>query len=160
MLIDKKLANVFVENYKSLLQCVNEERDPININEYEAVRTSMFANIEKLNSVKREYLSDFIESIKAGIFGKFIYMRKSSSGYILFHVESEKYYQVLGLNSPLEELAESYSVIKTAIIPYASKYVCDGLVADLNVSIGQGMAKVLEKNYLNAIELGEVLKSA
>ena len=160
MLVEKIFADTFLVSYKALLKYRNDCVEPKNVNEYESVRTKMFENIDDLTDLKCEVTADFIESIKTGIFGKFIYLKNYKNGYVLFHIESNKYYRVLGLNSPINELVESFSVVRTAIILYNSIYICDGLVADLRVLVGKNMAEEVEANYYKAVELGEVLESA
>ena len=142
MLIDKKLADVFLSHYKAVMAFLNGGAEPDGIKAYASLRPLVFENIDAIEEgITGIVGQDFVSSIKSGIFGKFVYFKKYQKGYILQNIDTGKYYQVAALTTPLEKLAGEYSVIDTAIIPYANRLVCDGLVLSHGVSIGKNMAK-------------------
>ena len=161
MLIDNKLANVFLSKYKTVLSSINSGIQPDTNNEYVYLRSQAFDNINKIeknaiNAVGHE----FIESIKSGIYGKFVYLKKYQNGYILQNIETGKYYQVAALTTPLEELTSEYSIIETAIIPFANQLICDGLIIHQGIHIGKNMQKEIRNGYWQAKRSGELIINA
>lgn len=67
---------------------------------------------------------------------------------------------MLCLTTPLDDLVEEYSIIETALIPYANKIVCDGLILGSGILIGKNMAKELREGYWAAKRSGESVTSA
>jgi len=162
MLIDKKVADTFLSNYKTVMAFLNDGSCPGNIQEYASLRPLIFQNIDSLEKeISNIVDQNFISSIKSGVCGKFVYLKKYQKGYILQHIDTNKYYQVAALTTPLEELiGEEYCLISTAIIPYANQLVCDGLVLSHNVIVGKNMAKEIRDGYWQAKKSGELITHA
>lgn len=161
MLIDKKLADLFLYNYKAVMAFLNGGAEPDGIKEYASLRSLIFKDIDDIEEdIKGIVGIDFFNSIKSGVFGKFVYLKKYQKGYILINIDTGKYYQVAALTTPLEELIGDYSVIDTAIIPYENQLVCDGLVLSHSVSIGKNMAKEIRDGYWEAKRSGELIINA
>ena len=140
---------------------LNGGAEPDGIESYASLRPLIFENIDDIEEGITGIVGvDFVNSMKSGVFGKFVYLKKYQKGYILQNIDTGKYYQVSALTTPLEELAGEYSVIDTAIIPYAKKLVCDGLVLSHGVSIGKNMAKEIRDGYWEAKRSGELITNA
>lgn len=134
---------------------------PDDIQGYASLRPLIFQNIDSLEKeISSVVDQSFISSIKSGVYGKFVYLKKYQKGYILQHIDTNKYYQVAALTTPLEELIGEYCLITTAIIPYANQLVCDGLVLSHGVIIGKNMAKEIRDGYWQAKKSGELITHA
>jgi len=68
----------------------------------------------------------------------FVYAKKYKQGYALKYKDNVWYF-AKALTTPIEEMLPDWIVIVTAALPYHDHYVCDGLVADKHVSIGNNM---------------------
>jgi len=148
MLINKKLADEFLSKYKAVMAFINKGVCPDGIEEYASIRPLIFENTDDIESGVSDIVGlDFIKSIRSGVCGKFVFLKKYHKGYVLQNIDSGKYYQVAALTTPLEELAGEYSIIDTAILPYANQLVCDGLVISHGVSIGKNIAKEIRDGY-------------
>jgi len=161
MLIDKRMADVFLNHYKAIMSYLNDGVEPDGVKAYASLRQIIFERIEEFeDDVKGIVGQDFVSSIKSGNFGQFVYLKKYQNGYILQHIDTGKYYQVSALTTPLEKLVDEFCVIDTAIIPYANKLVCDGLVLSHGVSIGKNMATEIRNGYWAAKRAGELIVNA
>jgi hypothetical protein len=161
MLIDTKFADVFLSHYKAVMAFLNGGAEPDGIKAYVSLRPLIFQSIGDIEKDITDMVgSDFVRSIKSGIYGEFVYLKKYQKGYILQNIDTGKYYQVAALTTPLEELIDEYSVIDTAIIPYANQLVCDGLVLSHGVHIGKNMAKEIRDGYWVAKRSGELITNA
>jgi hypothetical protein len=161
MLIDKKSADEFLFRYKAVMAFLNDGAEPVDIELYAALRSHIFEKIAEIaEDVEGIAGPDFVHALKSGLFGKFIYLKKYQKGYILKHVDSGKYYEVVALTTPLEEIVPEYSVIDTAIIPYANRLMCDGLVCSYGIYIGKNMAREIRDGYWLARRAGELVKTA
>ncbi|MGF1574245.1 MAG: hypothetical protein ACFCU1_14395 [Sumerlaeia bacterium] len=151
MLINKKMANTFLVHYKAIMSFLNGGVEPEDVHTYVSIRPRIFANIEYIEEyIKKIVGEEFLRSVKLGVYGKFIYLKKYQKGYVLRNIESGKYYQVLSLTTPLEEHLGEYSIIETAIMPYANKIVSDGLVLRHEVGIGNRMISGIREDYRSA----------
>jgi len=161
MVIDKKMADTFLCHYKAIMTLLNNGVEPDGLQAYASLRQLLF---DKIDEIEAEILGavgfEFVSSIKSGVFGKFVYLKKYQNGYILQNIDTGKYYQALGLTTPLEEIVTEYSVIDTAIIPYADTLVCDGLILSQGVSVGKNMATDIRQGYWDAKRSGELLINA
>ena len=161
MLIEDQLADIFLQKYKGIMAYLNEGQYPDSIEEYTSLRSSIYENINQIKEDMFEMIGqDFFRSIESGVFGKFTFLKRYKQGYILQHIETGIFYQVFCLTTPLDDLVEEYSIIETALIPYANKIVCDGLIIRSGVLIGNGMAKELRDGYWAAKRSGELVTSA
>jgi hypothetical protein len=157
MLVDKCVADEFLSKYKKLFWFLNEQQEPENLNCYVDLRPRIFEKEKKFNRIVGD---DFCNSIESAVFGKFVFLKKYKNGYIFQNVETEIYYQVYGLNSPLEQLTEEYSIIETAILPFNGMLVCDGLIARQGITIGKNMAKEIREGYWLAKKSGNLVVNA
>lgn len=161
MLIDKQIADVFLTHYKAVMSFLNDGIEPDGVEAYASLRPLIFESIEEIEKdITGIVGQDFVSSIKSGISGKFVYLKKYQKGYILQKIDTGKYYQVSALTTPLEKLVGEYCVIDTAIIPYANKLVCDGIVLSHGVSIGKNMAAEIRGGYWAAKRAGELIINA
>lgn len=161
MLIDKSIADDFLARYKAVMTFLNGGEVPADIAAYASLRSLLF---EKLYEVDDELIRmtgvEFVNTLKRGIFGRFVYLKKYQKGYVLQNIDSGNYYQVSALTTPLEDFVSDYSLIDTAILPYSSSLVCDGLVLSHGVCIGKNMAKDIRDGYWDAKRSGELNTNA
>lgn len=161
MLIDKDLANIFLDKYKDVMRYINGGNYPTSIEEYAKLRPVVFERIDEVISNYQEVVGpNFINSLKSAILGTFVYLKKYRKGYILQYIETGTYYQVSALNTPLEEITAEYSVIETAIFSLEKKLVCDGLIVSNNMIVGKNMAKEIRDGYWKAKRSGELVVNA
>lgn len=161
MLIDKDLANTFLDKYKDVMRYINGGNYPTSIEEYTKLRPVVFERIDEVISNYQEVVGpNFISSLKSAILGTFVYLKKYRKGYILQYIETGTYYQISALNTPLEEITAEYSVIETAIFSLEKKLVCDGLIVSNNMIVGKNMAKEIRDGYWKAKRSGELVVNA
>jgi hypothetical protein len=140
---------------------LNDGVEPVDVKLYAALRLQVFERIDEIaEAVEGIAGQDFVHALKSGLFGKFIYLKKYQKGYILKHVDSGKYYEMVALTTPLEEIVPEYSFIDTAIIPYANRLVCDGFVRSYGIYIGKNMAREIRDGYWLVKRAGELVKTA
>ena len=159
MLADKSVANDFMTMYKQLLWFLNAGNEPEGLFGYVALRNRLFEG-----SGKRQFHEivgiEFVGCLERAVFGKFVFLKRYKDGYVFYNLDSGLYYQALGLNSPIEELAEEYSIVETAIFPFRDVLVCDGLIASQGVSLGRNMAQEIREGYWIARRSGELVRDA
>lgn len=140
---------------------LNDGDVPDDNEEYASVRPLIY---QHLNQIKDHMLDtvghDFYRSLELGIFGRFVFLKRYKQGYVFHHIDTGIFYQAVCLTMPLDEMVEEYSVIETALIPYANRMVCDGLVLSAGVFIGKNMAKELRGDYWAAKRSGELVVCA
>ena len=65
---------------------------------------------------------------------------------------------VKGITTPLEEIIEEFSLIKTAILPFRSQIICDGLFEQHNILIGPNIMKELKEEIKEKRKNNEIIK--
>jgi hypothetical protein len=161
MLVDGKLAEIFLEKYKAIMTYLNDGKCPDSIEEYAFFRSSIYGHMDQIKENMLDIIGqDFYGSIESGIFGQFAFLKRYKQGYILQHLDTGIFYQAWCLTTPLDELIEEYSIIETALIPYSNRIICDGLILGGGVLIGQNMTKELRDAYWAAKRAGELITFA
>jgi hypothetical protein len=161
VLIDEESANEFLDKYKAVIAFFNDGEYPECVEDYAYIRSSIYENIESIEEHMLQRIGEsFFQTIKAGNFGDFVYLKRYKQGHILKHVESGVFYQVLCLTTPLDEIVPEFTYIKTALLPYKSKIVCDGLIVGSGLLIGKNMAKELRDEYWEAKRSGALVTCA
>lgn len=149
MLVDSAVANEFLAIYKGVLALVNDGVLPKDTKEFVECRELLYSDLESFV----EYTNipeDFKDSLRRAIYGKFIFLKKYKNWYAMKHIETSKYYAVLALTSPIEEMVEDFSVIETALVPYEGHIVCDGLIVNNNMLLGKNISKTCRDGYHQA----------
>ncbi|MHC4525590.1 MAG: hypothetical protein ACYSU8_08670, partial [Planctomycetota bacterium] len=84
--------------------------------------------------------------------------RKYKNWYAFQNLDTNQYFTALGLTSPIEEMVEDFSIVKTALVPYQGPIVCDGLIVNENVLLGKNMMKDCRDGYNQAKKSGELIR--
>ena len=161
MLIQKSHSDSFLQNYKLAMALINNGQYPEDINEYGELREELFDRIDEIETELSNALGvEFVESIKQGSFGKYVYLKKYQKGYVLKNLGNGKFYQVLALTTPLEALVPEYRIIDTAILSYKGYLICDGLVNHQGVVLGKNMSKEVRDEYWQEKRSGYSIENA
>jgi hypothetical protein len=158
MLIESKLADEFLGLYKAVLAEINGGKMPQDIDEFGKCREQLYSKqwaIANYTSVPE----DFKNVLGKAIYGQFIFLKKYKSWYAFQCVKTGRYFEVLGLTSPIEEMAEDFCVIETALVPFKGHIVCDGLIVNNNVLLGKNMMANCRNGYLEAKRAGKLIKT-
>jgi hypothetical protein len=159
MFLPTEIAEEFLEKYKLLMKLLNGGVCPNGVKEYAPLRGVIY---EKLNEIEELYSGDigseFVNSLKRGVLGKFVYLKPYKDGYAMYSLEKDLYYLCFALTTPLEEYVQEYSIMTTAIVPFQGFIVCDGLIVHHNVSLGKNMAKEYRDGYWHARKSGQLIK--
>ena len=158
MLLKPELAAEFLLKYKTILTYANSGIPPGNIEEYVDARTKLYddsacfrATLEKVKYI------DFVESLNSAIHGDFVFLKKYKNGYIFKKLDTGIFYQASALTSPLENLMNDYSIIKTTLLYFSNQFICDGLIASTNTVLGKNLAKEVRESYWEAKRAGKVV---
>ena len=161
MLIQKSYSDSFLENYKLAMALINNGQYPEDMNEYGELREELFDRIHEIESELSNALEmEFVKTIKQGLFGKYIYLKKYQKGYVLKNLGNGNFYQVLALTTPLEALVPEYSIIDTAILNYKGHLICDGLVIHQGVVLGKNMSKEVRDEFWKEKRSGNLIENA
>ncbi|WP_252177042.1 hypothetical protein [Endozoicomonas sp. 4G] len=160
MLVQKSCSDSFIENYKLAMALINNGQYPEDVNEYGGLREELFDRIYEIEKELSDALGvDFVETIKQGLFGKYVYLKKYQKGYVLKNIDNGKFYQVLALTTPIEDLVPEYSIIKTAILSYKENLICDGLVIHQGVFLGKNMSKEIRNEFWQEKRAGNLIEN-
>lgn len=158
MLLKSELASVFLSKYKAILMHINSGQPPGDIKEYVIVRSKLYDDSASFRSaLKKAEEIDFVEPLKFAVHGEFVYLKKYKNGYVFKKLDTGLFYQATALTSPLENMVHEYSVIKTALLPFPSQLVCDGLISGANTLLGRNLAKEIREEYWEAKKSGSVV---
>ena len=158
MLVEPAIADAFLATYKRMLWHVNDDEEPESISDYHHLRAeALEGDVARFRGIVD---CDFVDCLKRAVSGEFIFLKKYKPGYVFYHIENQLYYQVRGLNSAIENLAEEYSVVETLILPYRGNLICDGLIAKRGVYLGTNMARGLREGYWAARKSGGLVHDA
>ena len=160
MLLDDCVSDEFLSKYKAVIAYLNNGVYPDGSEGYAALRGEIFIHLDEIQEDLVDVVGmDFIDSLRAGVFGAFIFLKRYQRGYVLQHIDTGVFYQAACLNTPLDSLVDEYSVITTALIPYANGLVCDGLVLSHQTLLGKNMAKEARDGYWAAKRSGHLITS-
>ncbi|WP_445359523.1 hypothetical protein [Microbulbifer sp. ANSA005] len=156
MFVEKHIAEDFLEKYKSIMAFLNNGENANGASEYAELREKIYSDFRlNKNSFSKLVGNEFIASIEKAVFDKFVYLKRYQKGYVMLSTSNNMYYQVHALTSPLEEIAEDYILIETALIPYAGVWVCDGLILRY-ASLGKDIQKSVRDGYWEAKRAGKL----
>lgn len=157
MLISSTLANDFLTSYKAVLTEVNRGKSPNGVNEYTECRDLLYSDSVSITDCT-SITQDFKDALVKAIYGQFIFLKKYKNWYAFQYIETNQYFVALGLTSPIEEMVEEFSIIKTALVPYQGLIVCDGLIVDNNTLLGKNMIKDCRDGYFQSKRAGDLIR--
>jgi len=162
MIIDDKIANNFIHEYKAFLLYAYQ----ISLDVEDSAENDSFDELVKKLSLGRNayfkdrtlldhYLEkgckvppDILNSIKSLEVDKWVYLRDTTRYSLFIKADGTVSYAVLGLTQPIKEIFGCSGLyLETGLVSIGSKYVCDGLISN-QVQLG--------KNYRN--EFNDVYK--
>lgn len=159
MLIPSEIAQEFLDKYKLLMRLINKGEEPNDKEEYATLRALLYEKIDEMESLFSDAVGlDFVQSLRQVVFGRFVYLKKYKNGYALYSSKPAKYYLCKALTSPLDELLNPYTMIKTAIIPFQGYLLCDGLILTYNVYFSKRIEKDFRDGYWAAIKDATILQ--
>ena len=143
MVVDAQSAANFIAGYKSLLIEVNRQsgntldspilellataREVINDNP-----ATIAAAAEALESNGLPVAADVLSAIKSLRLKQWVFLRDTTAYSVFVDGEADAAYAVLGLTNRIRDLVGgSAVVIKTGMIEYRGRYVCDGLIGSI-----------------------------
>jgi hypothetical protein len=158
MLIESNNAQYFLKFYKlTLMNFAGKALN--NASEFVPVRNKFYEKKnEKNNFFPKDADDDFRNGIKKAFYDDFIYLEKVRNGYLLRNEKQNKIYLVKAITTPVEEMIEEFSLIKTAILPFRGQIICDGLFEKHNILIGPNMMKELKEEIKEKRKYNEIIK--
>jgi len=140
MVLDPVIATHFIEAYKKLLLEIDGGIDP-DRHLYEqliAARQKLSdaqdllqPALARLHERGEPIADDVAEAVTGMQAGQWLYLRDTRAHSIFVDPQAELAYGVLGLTQRLKEVTGDSGVwIKTALLPFRGKVICDGLIAN------------------------------
>lgn len=161
MLLNPELAVDFLNKYKAVLSWINAGKSPETIEEFADLRSQLYLDPDHISqishSIPKVVDDDFIRAVKQAVYGEFIYLKKEKCGYIFQKADTAVFYQTAAITSPLEDMIDDYSMVETALLPFANQLVCDGLIASKRIVLGRNMIKAIREAYKDAKKKGTVV---
>ena len=155
MLLGEQASDEFLSKYKAVIAYLNGGVYPGSSEEYAEFRDEIFSHLDEIQEDLADVVGmEFIDSLRVSILGAFVFLKRYQKGYVLQHIDTGVFYQVACLNTPLDSLVDEFSVITTALIPYANGLVCDGLVLGHRTILGKNMVKEVRDGYWAAKRAG------
>ena len=137
-LLQPSLAAQFLDQYKRLLSEV-AGRSLEGLPDFEEARYALYKDgFNKTCPMGTSYDRPFIDAVRGATYGTFVYAKRYKQGYALKD-RNGIWHCVAALTTPLEELVPDWIFIETAVLPFHSRDVCDGLLVNRNVFIGKNM---------------------
>ena len=158
MLIESNDAQYFLKCYKlTLMNFAGKALN--NALEFIPVRNSFYEKKDENNNfLPKDADDDFRNGIKKAFYDDFIYLEKVRNGYLLRNEKKNKIYLVKAITTPLEDIIEDFSFIKTAILPFRGQIICDGLVEKHNILIGPNMMKEIKEEIKEKRKYNEIIR--
>lgn len=132
MVLDPVTATHFIQAYKKLLLEIDGGIDP-DRHLYEQLISARqkLSDAPDLLQPALARLHEHGESIAGLQAGQWLYLRDTRAHSIFVEPHAELAYGVLGLTQRLKEVTGDSGVsIKTALLPFRGKVICDGLIAN------------------------------
>lgn len=168
MKLSYKKAQAFLNLYKNLLEFIFSKKIGEKIettNDYLTARNILsedFGVIDEFILMAKKLDKNqlkILENIKIGIKDRFIYLKTLKKHSIMINTSSNKVYCVLGITDSIEKLVPGkYSIIETLIFNFDNHIICDGLIAPLNIILGQNMRKDMNALYKKIKNNNELVK--
>jgi len=166
MVVDRELADKFIEVYKTFLLLVSDEFGEVSENEDLLTRLQIGRGIYLED---KGFLDDFaaefsvsaeiIEAIASLDYGQWVYLRDTSKYSLFIKEDHTAAFSVLGLVQPLKELCgRSGMYFGAGLLQLGGKYVCDGLLVD-TLYLGKNLRDEYNEAYKELKKEGKFYKN-
>jgi hypothetical protein len=131
---------------------------PDGAEEWKNSRDEMLACIRSGSISDDDIVGDpFYKNVCLNVSGQFCYMKRYKDHYAMMHLDTGSYYGVYALTSQLDEMMPEFHIVTACLIPFEGKVVCDGLIQDSHVSLGNNYIKEVRDGYWEAKKGDELL---
>lgn len=157
MLLDETEALEFLDRYKRLISdCLG--REPSSLEEWLTARDAMLAELAT-GSLENEQteLAEVIAAATEAVVGDFCFLKRYRDHCAFFHLESQLFYAVRALTTPIEEIVADFTLIRACLVPFRGKIICDGLISNRNVGLGRNYEKQVRDGYWAAKNEGGLI---
>src|SRR5258708_3225555 len=138
MLVPEHVSSRFLASYQALLGRVAGKRLR-GVAGFSGARKRLFTEAECLRAAVSDD-AELVAALRTAVFGKVMVARHLKSGTEMIDHRGG-IHRVLGLTTPLREMAWPWSVIETVICRYRGFCICDGLIVELGIVIGPNMKR-------------------
>ena len=139
----------FLLHYKTVIS-ITTGQVPDGFQEWVESRDAMFSRWQDIETDERLKENPIYDVLPDAVHGRFVFLKKYKSHYAMQHMESEKFYAVQALQTPLDEMLPEYSVVEACLLPFKGVIVCDGLLRGGDVILGNNMMKAIRESYWKA----------
>ena len=137
MLISPPDAEHFLRVYKAALTRV-AELEPKDVKGFIGGRGALYKGKYKKDPPTDD--AELIAALKTAVYGNFIVGRHLARGTEMVGPKG-KVYWVQGLTTELKDIIPPWVYVKTAVMEFRGKVICDGLIEGGNILIGSNMIR-------------------
>lgn len=158
MLLDESEALAFLQLYKGLIAQFHGE-DPGDRDEWLEARNGMIQAISDGGDETLAVIADkeIRLAVKNAISGQFCFLKRYKDHCAFLHLDTNRFYAVRSLTTPVEQLADEFSVVQAVLLPFRGKIVCDGLMGAAGVYLGSNYTKEIRDSYWSAKREGSLI---
>lgn len=96
---------------------------------------------------------EFVKNVSKGVFSNFVALEQKTQHAVFLDMETDRFYNVIGLTDPIDKLLPNMPVqATTAIFNFKGKIICDGLFINEGPPEGNNIVKELMAGYREAIK--------
>lgn len=167
MILPKKDSDLFSIVYLSLLYYIGDVYEILyeetDFEDFLFMEVPMKIEIrdvllEDTDNILDEFIADspdmsedelsILNGIRKGIIGKFILLESLSQYSVFRSVENNKYYTVIALSEPFDQLFSSYpALLELYLIPFKGQIIYDGFIKGLRPRIEKKIEKMMLEEY-------------
>lgn len=151
MVIDEKIANDFIQEYKAFLlyayQTSIDIEDSVDNDSFEelikklSLGRDLYLNerelLDSYLDMKHNISPEILKAIKSLEVDEWVYLRDTSRYSLFVKADGTVSYAVLGLTQPIKEIFGCSGLyLETGLILLGSQFVCDGLISN-QVQLGK-----------------------
>ena len=150
MLLDPDQAHDFLHRYMNFMSAVTNKTAQ-SAEEWYSLRDEMLAQFHAneipLNDIEDTHL---FESVSKSISGDFCFLKRYKDHCAVRHLESNKFYAIKSLTTPLESMVGEFEIVTLCILSFNGELLCDGLVRPQNIRLGKNYTKEFRDSYWEA----------
>lgn len=158
MMLDPMAANTYIQSYKAVLLEIGSTSSGSKHQNVLAVlvaaRTRLVEDprrldeaVERLRSKAEPVDERVIAALRTLSVQDWVFLRDTTRYSLFLNASGSDAYAVVGLTEPIRKFSQGSGVlIKTGVVEFAGRFVCDGLVTRV-VHLGAGIRKSLADAY-------------